>query len=260
MTTSTAIFDSRIEHWLEEQRMPWQQLIYKMTQANLDKHLDGRRGRLLDAGGGSGSESIPLAKDGYHVDIVDVSREMLAEAVRQATLTSVQEQVAVHLADIRDIQRLFPASSFDLILCHNVLQYTEDAPAVLKGLADSLKPSGLLSVVCMNRFSLAYRAALPHGSLADALAQLDAPTTHGMLFDTTLLTYSADEVGNMLKSAGCRVEKDYGIRCICDYWGDNESKLDPEIFEQLERLEFALTDRYPYKLVARYFQVIARKA
>lgn len=31
------------------------------------------------------------------------------------------------------------------------------------------------------------------------------------------------------------------------------------IAEQLERLEFALMDRYPYKLLARYYHVIARK-
>ena len=53
---------------------------------------------------------------------------------------------------------------------------------------------------------------------------------------------------------------DYGIRCMFDYWGDNVRKSAPETIEQLRRLEFALTDRHPYKLLARYFQIVGRKA
>ena len=40
---------------------------------------------------------------------------------------------------------------------------------------------------------------------------------------------------------------------------DNALKTDPEFYAQLERLEIALSDRYPYYLAARYFQVVARK-
>ena len=45
---------------------------------------------------------------------------------------------------------------------------------------------------------------------------------------------------------------------MCDYWGDNERKSDPTVWAQIEQLEFALTDRFPYKLLARNLQVIAR--
>ena len=63
----------------------------------------------------------------------------------------------------------------------------------------------------------------------------------------------------LLEHAGLIHEANYGIRCMIDYWGDNEQKCDPAIFQQLEALEFALTDRHPYKLLARHFQVIGRK-
>lgn len=63
----------------------------------------------------------------------------------------------------------------------------------------------------------------------------------------------------MLPDVSCTSEAHYGIRCLCDYWGDNKLKADPHIFAQLERLELELTARYPYKLLARYFQVVARK-
>ena len=44
-----------------------------------------------------------------------------------------------------------------------------------------------------------------------------------------------------------------------NYWGTNEIKQDVEIYEKLKKLEFALTDREPYKLTARLFQLIIRK-
>jgi len=46
---------------------------------------------------------------------------------------------------------------------------------------------------------------------------------------------------------------------MIDYWGDNERKAEPNTLAQLEELEFALSAEYPYKLLARFHQVIAQK-
>jgi S-adenosylmethionine-dependent methyltransferase len=140
-------------------------------------------------------------------------------------------------------------------------------PALLRGLVAPLKTGGLISLLSINRYSIPYHLAfLPRDpslrsgqALAEALAQIDARGMKANIFDATMTNYSADEIGAMLQDAGCVVEHDYGIRCMCDYWGDNERKADPAVFAQIEQLEFALADRYPYKLLARYFMVIARK-
>ncbi len=144
-------------------------------------------------------------------------------------------------------------------LCHNVLQYLEDAHTLLKDLLASLKTGGVISVVSINRYSIAYRTAFPRGDLAQAFDEIDAHSMQGKVFNTTLSAYSAGEIEEMLKGEGCEIEQDYGIRCICDYWGDNGLKSDPAVFQQLERLEFALTERHPYKLLARYYQIVAHK-
>lgn len=259
MTTSASTFDDRIAKWTQEQVLPWQQLKYRLVQANLTKHLRSGQLQILDAGGGNGVESIPFAQQGHRVEIVDYSTEMLAQAQHAATLSQTQDRVTVHHADLRNLRQLFSSEQFDLVLCHNVLQYVDDALNLLKNLVTCLKSGGLISVVGINRYSIAYRTAFPRGNLAQALAELDARSMQGIVFDTTLLAYSAEEVGEMLKSVSCAVEQDYGIRCICDYWGDNELKADPAVFGQLEQLEFALTERHPYKHLARYFQLVAYK-
>lgn len=259
MRTSASVFDNNIAGWIQEQDLPWQKLKYRLVQANLAKHLRSGQLRVLDAGGGNGFDSIPLAQQGHRIEILDYSREMLSEAQRAAARSQAQDRVTVHQTDLREVRHIFPGVQFDLVLCHNVIQYMEDAQALLEDLAAGLKTGGVISVVSINRFSIAYRTAFPRGNLAKALDELDAHSYQGKVFDTSLSAYSADEVKVMLKDAGCEIEQDYGIRCICDYWGDNDLKSDPAIFQQLEQLEFALTEKYPYKSLARYFQILAHK-
>lgn len=259
MKTTSATFDDRIAQWTQEQQQPWGKLKYKLTQSNLAKHLPAGRLRVLDAGGGNGFDSIPLAEHGHRVDIVDYSREMLAEAEKRIAQANAQDRVAIHTASLSEIRHLFEDRTFDLVLCHNVVQYVDDVPALLKDLIAVLKTGGLISVLSVNRYSLPYHAAFMKGDLADAFSKLDARSAGTYLFDTTMTTFSAEEVKAILMDAGCEIERDYGIRCMCDYWGDTERKTQPGVFEQIEQLEFALTDMHPYKLLARYFQIIARK-
>jgi S-adenosylmethionine-dependent methyltransferase len=259
MPASATIFDNSMTRWKKEMNLPWGKLKYKLVQNNLAKHLRPGSLHILDAGGGNGLDALPLAAQGHFVEIVDYSQEMLADVQNQAAHFDVQKQVMTHLADVRNLSGLFPKASFDLILCHNVLQYMDDVPELFMVFSELLKPGGMISVVSINRYSVPYQAAFFEHNLTEALAQLETRTLKAKIFDSDITSYCADEIIEMMRNVGILTEKDYGIRCICDYWGDNEQKLVPEIFAQIEKLELALTELHPYKLLARYFQVIGRK-
>jgi S-adenosylmethionine-dependent methyltransferase len=259
MSTNAADFDDKIANWKREMELPWGKLKYRLGQSNLAKHLGRRQMNILDAGGGNGLDSIPFAKQGHFIDIVDYSREMLADVQHRALEEGVQDYITTRLADIRNVSDYFPPSQFDLVLCHNILQYMEDVPALLGNLSSLLRPGGVISVISINRYSTPYQAAFLDGDLTKALLQLDTRISTARIFGAVMTSYSAEEMKELLVRAGLAPEGEYGIRCICDYWGDNERKMNPAIFEQMEQLEFALTDLYPYKLLARYFQIVARK-
>ncbi len=259
MPTPASVFDTSMDRWRAEEHMPWGRLRRTMTHANLRRHIDVAPLHILDAGGGNGLDSIPLASAGHHVTIVDYSTAMLAEAQRNAAAAQANERVVTRHADLQGLPELFPKPCFDLVLCHNVLQYVDDVPALLELVATPLRPGGLLSIMSVNRYAIPYRAAFFRGDLAEAYAKIDARTEPAVLFGTRMDEYAAEEIAAMLPAVGCVAVQDYGIRCMCDYWGDNERKSDPETFAQIERLELALTDRHPYKLLARYFHVVARK-
>lgn len=252
------VFDSHMSAWKEWQNAPWGRLRYKIGQMNLFRHLPEGTLRILDIGSGNGLDAIPLAALGHQLTLIDFSSEMLAEAKASAEEFGVSEMMTFHQADLTALPALFPSPAFDVILCHNLIQYIEDASAALQTICQTLRPGGLLSIICVNRYSDAYRAALQQGDLAAAISRLEATTSAG-LFGVEVHAYAAEEMIQPLQKAGCMVMGSYGVRCICDYIANNDLKTDPASFAQLEQLEYALSDRYPYYLLARFFQIIARK-
>jgi len=260
MSASAQLFDENLPAFKEQQNAPWGRLRYGLASANLRRHLPDRPLHVLDAGGGNGLDAIPLAQQGHAVTVLDYSAEMLAEARRNAAENSVAERMTFQQAELAAISVLFPEASFDLALCHNVVQYVDDVEAAFKTLRHALRPGGLISMICVNRYSEVYRQAFQQLKLDAAHASLDAHTIMATIFGVPVQVYAAEELRQFLQAAGFSVVGEYGLRCVCDYIPDNDIKNDPAFFAQLERLEYALTDKYPYHLLARYCQVIARKA
>ena len=259
MADSAQVFGDRLSAFKKYQDAPWGRLCHSVELANVQRHLSGHSLCVLDAGGGNGLEAIHLASQGHTVALLDFSSEMLAEARRSAEASRVAGRMAFYQADLAAIPTLFPEARFDLVLCHNVFQYVGDLGAAAGAVCHPLRPGGLISVVSLNRYSEPYRQALMQLDLDAAYASLDAETIIIPTFDLAARLYVAEDLYQPLEQAGCSVIGRYGVRCVNDYIFDNDLKSDPAFFARLERLELALTDRYPYYLLARFFQLIARK-
>ena len=257
--TLAETFDSHMSVWKAEQDTPWVRLRYTTAQANLLRHLDERLLQILDAGGGNGREALPLAALGHTVTLVDFSSEMLADARRNAEAAGLAERLVMHEADVAALPGLFPTAAFDIVLCHNVLQYVVDPETTIANVAALIGPGGLLSVIAPNRYGETYLAALLQLDLDKALAQLDATTIFANLFGVPVHRYTGEEMIGLLAGAGCECIGHYGVLCVCAYIANNDLKYDPTFFANLEQLELALTGRYPYYLMGRFFQVIGRK-
>ena len=77
------------------------------------------KGRLLDAGCGSGKYSIPLKMRGFDVIGVDVSPDALKMAVKGSVCRELD--IKFLAADICHLP--FPDASFDVVWCYGVLQH-----------------------------------------------------------------------------------------------------------------------------------------
>ena len=255
-------FETSLQDWKAEQDKPWNRFGYDLTEHNLKKHLpvDSPPLRVLDAGGGNGLDSLRLARMNHHVDLVDSARPMLDDARANAALAGVAQRLETHAVDIFRIGEHFPADHFDLVLCHNVIQFVDDVAALLQSLCQVLKPGGLLSLISTNQYSLPYQAAFLDEDLDEAFALLESEDRYNPVFKLDAHEFRADEVIEWLGEQGLDLEKQYGIRCLYNYWGTNEQKQSTQVYDKLKKLELELTERYPYYLTARQFQLVARKS
>ena len=254
-------FEAALSNWKQEQDKPWNRLGYQLIEHNLKKHIpmDSRPLRILDAGGGNGHDSLQLARMNHHIDLADISQQMLNDACSNAALAGVSNRLQTHAIDILDVADVFAEGLFDVVLCHNVIQFVDETRALLERLYKVLAPGGFLSLVSTNQYSLPYQAAFMEQNLDKAFELLDTGQQHNPVFDLSAHEFRPDEVIECLTSIGFDVDKHYGIRCLYNYWGTNKAKKDSAIFDKLRHLELELTERHPYKLTARQFQLIARK-
>ena len=95
----------------------------------------------LDLGCGTGATAVRLARLGIHVTLLDSSPAMLDIAKRAAQEAGVTDRVVLQHGDATQLANLFHPRSFDVILCHNVLEYCDDPVAVLCGAARALRDS-----------------------------------------------------------------------------------------------------------------------
>ena len=253
------IFDDHWQRFLDEQLKPWGQIRYRVAFANLKRHLPQKTLRVLDAGGGNGLDALALARQGYRVTLLDPSAEMLEVAREQAEKQHVAECFDTLQGNLDDLALRFEPGAFDLVLCHNVIQYLPEIAPAVRLLLNMLATGGLLSIISLNRYSEAFRQAVQQMDLQAARAAINAHALRTVTFDAPIQTYAGEEIAEALTGLGCEVVGRYGIRCVCDYISDNERKFEPEFFAQLEELEHALSAEYPYYLLARNFQIIARK-
>src|ERR1700675_5223065 len=114
----------------------------------------------LDAGCGTGATAIRLARLGMHVTLLDSSPAMLDIAKRAAHEAGVTDKVLLQHGDATQLANLFHTRSFDVILCHNILEYCSDPSAVLCAAANALRASSaLMSALARNQARGVFQAA-----------------------------------------------------------------------------------------------------
>lgn len=258
MTTDPTIFNQKTDAWLAELNQPWMRLRYQLVAERLAHHLPQEKLRVLDAGGGNGADSIPLAQQGHEVTLVDYSEGMLAEAQRAAEAAGVAEQMRFVQGSVLDLASLV-GDGYDVVLSHNVLQYVPSLEEGLRATVSVLKRGGWLSLILINRYSQAYQAALFDWEFEKAASLVGVREMQARLFDTTLKLYDAAEVQTLLEGLGMEVVQLYGLRCVNDYIRDNAIKYEPHYFEQILVLERRLSTEYPYYLLGRFFHLVAQR-
>jgi len=213
----------------------------------------------LDIGGGTGAAGVRLAQLGVHVTLLDSSPAMLDIAKRAAHEAGVTDKIVLQQGDAAHLANLFPTRSFDVILCHNILEFCDDPGAVLcsaaRGLRDS---SAILSVFVRNRAGEVFKAAILVGDLAAAEIGLDAECGQEALYGGRVRLFTPDSLRAMLTETSLAAIAERGVRVLADYLPPRISRTTD--YGRIFELERKLGSRPEYAAVARYTHLLARRA
>jgi len=213
--------------------------------------------RALDLGCGPGATAIRLARLGIHVTVVDSSPGMLDIAKRAACEAGVADKIVLQDGDATQVANLFHTRSFDLIVCHNILEYCDDPGAVLRAAARALRDSSaILSVLVRNQAGEVFKAAIHAGDLAAAENGLTAEWGQESLYGGRVRLFTSDSLQAMLTEASVAVIAERGVRVLADYLPSRVSRSAD--YERIFELERKLGSRPEYAAVARYTQCLAR--
>ena len=213
--------------------------------------------RVLDVGCGTGAIAIRLARLGLHVTFLDSSQAMLDIAKRAAKDAGVGEKIALQLGDAAQLASFFPDQSFDVILCHNTLEYVDDPGVVLQALARLMRDSSaILSVLFRNRAGEVLKAAIHAGDLTAAEKNLTSEWGEECLYGGPVRLFTPDALQRLLKSASLQAIAERGVRVVSDYLPSRVPRSAE--YDRILELERKLGSRPEFAAVARYTHSLAR--
>ena len=212
--------------------------------------------QIFDAGGGTGHYSLPYAKKGHNVTIMDISEKMLEVAESKAKRENVSDNVEIIQCDMSDTQ--LPDECFDFIMCHLALCYVHDPMTALREFYRLLRKNGSLSLIVENREFFSMADAF-RGNLILALEnQMKESLVIKLSGLGTLRTFRRKELLSMLSKVGLKPRKIMGLRILSDYL-HYQSEGGIEDLESLTKLETLLSVDETWSRMGRFHFIMSQK-
>ena len=222
----------------------WERLLKKIAWAQLG---DIRGKNILDFGSGEGVTANHFAENN-NVVAVEPSEEMLVNRWADFEYRQIQGDVAI-LSDFED-------DTFDVIICHNVLEYIENKQSVLAELHRVLKPHGMLSIVKHNRAGRVMQMAVLLDDFDKANDLLDGNNSTALKFGA--IRYYEDEMISKwvpgLKNMDC-----FGIRTFWDLQQKQEKHNTEEWQSKMMQLEMRVSQMDEYRNISFFHHLLFSK-
>lgn len=221
----------------------WDHLLKQMLWQQLD-FVQGMK--ILDFGSGAGETAAHLAACN-DVMAVEPWEEQLAQRT-QGAYTQLQGGI--------ELVREMLDGSFDMVLCHNVLEYVDEKEAYLRELARVVKPGGLMSIVKHNRPGRVMQMSVLLNDFAMANTLLDGGNGTTSRFGD-IRYYTDDELLDWLPDMV--LQSLWGARTFWDLQQKQECHTDPDWQRQMLALEHRVSTVPEYQAIAFFHHLLLRK-
>lgn len=222
----------------------WERLFKKIVWVQIGD-IEGKK--ILDFGSGEGITANHFAKKN-DVTAIEPSEEMLSNAWKDYEYTQIVGDVNA-LSGISD-------ETFDIIICHNVLEYIDDKEAVIKALARVLKKDGILSIAKHNRAGRVMQMAVLLDDFEKANALLDGENSMASKFG--VIRYYGDK--DLLEwESNLVISEVFGIRTFWDLQQNQEKHGDEDWQRKMLQLEMRVAQIPEYKDIAFFHHLLLKK-
>jgi S-adenosylmethionine-dependent methyltransferase len=231
-------------------------LVFANLQEFLPASEGGKSLDALDLGCGTGATAVRLARLGIHVTLLDSSPTMLKLAEATIAEAGVSDKITIKQGDAALLASILQTASFDIILCHDLLEYVHDPVSVLRGAVEVMKDSSaILSVLVRNQAGEVLKAALHTGDLDTAERNLTADWGQESLYGGRVRLFTPESLKTILNDASLSITARRGVRVIADYLPPRISRSTE--YDRIFALERELCKRWEFFGVARYLHCLA---
>ena len=223
---------------------PWDALMKRMVWQQLGE-IENKR--ILDFGSGTGVTSNYYAKKNSVIAI-----EPSEEALNARWQDNSYEQLIGSTDKLKDLS----SESFDVIICHNVLEYALDREDILSEFARILKPDGFISLVKHNRPGRVMQMVVLLNNFEHANALLDGKAGESGQYGA-IHYYEDSEIEKW--NPNLKITKTLGMRTFWDLQQNQECHKDADWQEKMLQMEHRVENIEEYKQIAFFHHLTIKK-
>ena len=223
---------------------PWECLMKQMVWRQLGD-IQGKK--ILDFGSGIGVTANYLAE---YNDVIAIEPDEGSVEKRW-----VDNQYTQIVGSTEELCK-FDDESFDMIICHNVLEYVEDRVDIVKEFVRILKYDGRISIVKHNRAGRVMQMVVLLNDFEHAHSLLDG--NDGMTSKYGAIRYYDDEdIEKWCREL--KITKTLGIRTFWDMQQNQENHKETDWQEKMVEIEMRVSDIDKYREIAFFHHLMLEK-
>lgn len=223
---------------------PWECLMKRIVWKQLG---DIRNKKILDFGSGIGVTANYLAE---YNDVTAIEPDKESVAMRRADNQYTQ------IIGSTDNLCKFSDETFDMIICHNVLEYAEDREDIVREFARILKQGGKISIVKHNRAGRVMQMVVLLNDFEHAHSLLDG--NDGMASKYGAIRYYEDsDIEKWCPDLA--ITNKLGMRTFWDMQQNQEIHKDSDWQDKMVEIEMRVSDMDGYKDIAFFHHLTLEK-
>lgn len=223
---------------------PWEALLKKIAITQLGKIKDKK---ILDFGSGNGFTANYFAKNN---DVVAI--EPSKEAVNERYCDNNYCQLIGSI----DVLKQFEDKTFDMIFCHNVLEYADNCEKIVNEFYRLLKSGGSLSIIKHNRAGRVMQMVVLLNDFNRAHDLLDGKDGTASKYGT-IHYYEDSDLQKWCKDF--TITKTYGIRTFWDLQQNQDIHKNAEWQSKMVDVEMRVAEIKEFQDIAFFHHLILNK-